>query len=221
MRKAVRLFSGHSSAPPRWAATRGLRLRGTARPHRDERHTDGPAELRTARRSPRRALTGRALLIVPRRASAGTSHFSVSTRPRTNHRCMTITTATGGSNARWCRHDEIPVGLGVAGPDHLGDADDDGLHAAAGRDQERPQVLVPAIEEEDDEEGGHVGPGERQQDVAKEAQGTGPIDLGRLDQLGGDGQEELPEQEGRGGGRDQGHRQTPRRYRSCAGRTRP
>jgi hypothetical protein len=101
------------------------------------------------------------------------------------------------------RHDHRPVGLVVAGGDHPLDAHDDGVHRRIGGDEQRPEVLVPAVDEQDDEERRDVGARQRQQDVLEEAQRAGPVHPRRLRQFVGDGQEELAEQEGGGGRGDQ------------------
>src|SRR4030095_6970264 len=43
------------------------------------------------------------------------------------------------------RHADLPLGERVGGDDHLLDADHDRLHVARGGDQQRPEVLVPAV----------------------------------------------------------------------------
>ena len=86
-------------------------------------------------------------------------HFSVSTRPLTNHRCISITTSAGGSIA------SIAVAMTrfhsvarVAADDHPLDADHRRVHRLpAVVDQQRPQVLVPAVDEQDHEQRGDVG----------------------------------------------------------------
>ena len=50
-------------------------------------------------------------------------------------------------------------------------------------DQQRPEVLRPAVDEEDDEQRRDVGARQRQQDVAEEAHRPGAVDPRRLDQL--------------------------------------
>src|SRR5581483_5568479 len=50
------------------------------------------------------------------------------------------------------RHRDRPFGERVMHVDDLLDADDDGLHVVARRDQERPEILVPAVDEENDEQ---------------------------------------------------------------------
>src|SRR5207253_576811 len=67
----------------------------------------------------------------------------------------------------------------------------------------RPEILRPAIDEEDDEERRDIGGRERQQDVLEEAPGTGAVDARCLEQLIGNGHEELAEEQGRGRRRDE------------------
>src|SRR5271155_5373337 len=59
-------------------------------------------------------------------------------------------------------HRHRPFGQGVMYVDDLFDADDDGLHVVARRDQQRPQILIPAVDEEDHEQGCDVGHRQRQ-----------------------------------------------------------
>src|SRR2546427_5339744 len=51
------------------------------------------------------------------------------------------------------------------------DADDRCAHLRGIGDHQRPQIVVPAIDEEDDEERRHVGLRQRQQDRPEEAHG--------------------------------------------------
>ncbi|KFE34238.1 phenol hydroxylase [Thioclava atlantica] len=94
-------------------------------------------------------------------------------------------------------HDDRPVGDVVPAGEHLLEAHDDGVHLGFGGDQERPEILVPAIDEEDHEERGDIGPAHREKDVDEEAHRARAIDARGLGQLVGNGEEELPEQEGR------------------------
>ena len=82
-----------------------------------------------------------------------------------------------------------------------------GYMLLVGGHQQRPQVLVPAVDELDDEQRGDRGRRQRQQHVLEEAHRPGAVDARRLDQLVGHGEEELAEQEGRGRRGDQRHRQ--------------
>jgi hypothetical protein len=75
------------------------------------------------------------------------------------------------------------------------DADHHGVHVLARGHQQRPQVLVPAVDELDHEQRRDAGARQRQQHVLEEAQGPGAVDARGLDQLVGHGQEELAEQE--------------------------
>src|SRR5690606_7263750 len=100
-------------------------------------------------------------------------------------------------------HDKVPFGGGVAASDHALDADDHGVHVFFGGDDERPQVLVPAIDELDDEQGGDAGARQREQHIFEEAHGTGAVDARGLHELVGHRHEELAEQKGgRGGGNE-------------------
>ena len=92
--------------------------------------------------------------------------------------CMPMTTTTGGIIARI----EVAMMTGqsaVSSPDgeHLLDAHDDGVHRRVRGDQKRPEILVPAIDEEDDEERGDVRAAHRQQDIDEEAHRAGAVDM--------------------------------------------
>src|SRR5690348_3287168 len=100
-------------------------------------------------------------------------------------------------------HDEVPFGCLLAARDEQLDADHGGVHVLLGRDQERPQVLVPAVDEQDHEQRGHVRPRQRDHDVLQEAQRAGAVDARGLGELLGNGEEKLAEEEGRGGRRDE------------------
>ena len=105
-------------------------------------------------------------------------YFSLSTRPLTNQRCISTTTATGGSMASSVgRHHDVPFGLRVAVADHLSDADDDRRHRRRVGDEQRPEILVPAIDEQDDEQRRDVGARQRHHRVPEEAQRPGAVDL--------------------------------------------
>src|SRR5580698_2400914 len=99
-------------------------------------------------------------------------------------------------------HHRGPVGLGFDA-DHTDDADDDGVEPRVGGDHQGPEELVPAVDEQDDEERGDVGGGDRDQDVAQEAQRSGSVHARGFDQFVGDRGENLTEQQRRGGGGDQ------------------
>ena len=104
-----------------------------------------------------------------------------------------------GSAARW-RASTVTItrchcGVGIGKRDHLPERDDDGVHVVAVGDQQRPEILRPAVDEEDDEQRRDVGARQRQQDILEEAPRAGAVDARGLDQFAGDGQEELAEQE--------------------------
>ena len=136
------------------------------------------------------------------------SYFSFSTRPFTKSRCMPDDDQHRRQHRQHHgRHHVVPLRLGVGDVGHALDAHDDRVVALVGGDDQRPEILVPAVDEEDHEERRHVGPAERDQDVAEELHRPGAVDPRRLDQLVRHGQEELAEQE-RGGRRgDQRDRQ--------------
>ncbi len=75
------------------------------------------------------------------------------------------------------------------------------------REQQGPEILVPAIDKEDDGQRGDVGERKRQQDIAQEFHGRGAVELGGLAQIFGHGHEKLPEQEHRRCRRDERQRQ--------------
>src|SRR6266850_4236351 len=98
-------------------------------------------------------------------------------------------------------HDEVPGGqLGTAARNQLLEADDHRPHRLGVGDEERPQVLVPAEDEEHHEERGDVRPRQGQEELEEEADGPGAVELRGLGQLVGNGHVELTEEE-RGGGR--------------------
>ena len=104
-------------------------------------------------------------------------------------------------------HHRTPVGLCLH-PDHLDDANHDRIESRIGGDQQRPQVLVPAIDEQDDEQRRDVGGRHRDQDVAQETQRAGAVHAGGLHQFVGDRHEHLAEQQRRGGRGNQRHGET-------------
>ena len=87
--------------------------------------------------------------------------------------------------------------------EHLLQAHHQGEVGFLGGHDDRPEILVPADHEHDHEDRRHHGLGERHQDVDEEADRAGAVDARRFDQLVRHGLVELPEEEGRGGGRDQ------------------
>src|ERR1051325_3573348 len=101
------------------------------------------------------------------------------------------------------RHDDLPFRLRVAIADHLTNADDDCRHRWRVRDEQRPQILVPAVDEEDHEERGDVGARQGYDGVDQKPPRTGAVDLRRLDELIGDRQKELAKQQRRGRRGDQ------------------
>ena len=97
----------------------------------------------------------------------------------------------------------MPCALRVSIADHLADADDDRRHRRGIGDEQRPEVLVPAIDEQDHEQCGNVCPRQRDDHVDQETPGAGAVDLGCLDEFVGDRQKELAEQQCRRRGSDQ------------------
>ncbi len=102
----------------------------------------------------------------------------------------------------------MPGGRAAAGGQlvghEVGELDDD--HAVicpVGDDEQRPEILVPGIDEHDRRQRGDIGLGEGDQHVPQEPQGSRAVHPRGLDQLVGDGQEELAVQECAGRGRDQ------------------
>ena len=81
--------------------------------------------------------------------------------------------------------------LRVAVADHLADANDDRRHRRVIGDQQRPEILVPAIDEQDHEQCGNVGSRQRDGHVDQETPGAGAVDPGRLDYFIRDRQKEL------------------------------
>ncbi|MEY9730690.1 hypothetical protein ABIA07_006591 [Bradyrhizobium yuanmingense] len=98
------------------------------------------------------------------------------------------------------------VSASVVG-DHLADADLDGLHVVARGDQERPEILIPAEDEQDHEQRRHVGARQRQERIPEEAEGAGAVDARGFQKLVRHRHEELAEQQRCGRGCDQRQRQ--------------
>ncbi len=72
-----------------------------------------------------------------------------------------------------------------------------------GGDQQRPEVLVPAVDEQDHEQRRDIRAAHRQQDVPEEPHRPCAVDARGFGQFVRHGHEELAEQEGRGGRGDQ------------------
>ena len=90
---------------------------------------------------------------------------------------------------------------------NLFDPANEGEHPLIGRDHGGPEVLVPPVDEHDDEHRGDHGARERHQNVDEELDRASTINAGGFDQFFGDRAEKLSEKE-RGGGRgDQGDNQ--------------
>src|SRR5574341_1620468 len=104
-------------------------------------------------------------------------------------------------------HDHVPLGLRVGRHEHL-DADLDHPHVVRRRDDERPEILVPHVQELHEEQRRQVVQRERQQHAEEEAQRSGAVDPRRFRQAGRDRQEELPEQERAGRTGEEGHRES-------------
>ncbi|KAF5295246.1 hypothetical protein FQA39_LY19327 [Lamprigera yunnana] len=95
-------------------------------------------------------------------------------------------------------HHDVPVHSGFATGQHALDADDDRVHVFGCGHEQRPQILVPAVDELDDEERRDRGFGQGHQDVLEKAHGPGAVDARGLYQLVRHGQKELAEQKGGG-----------------------
>src|SRR3989338_4476248 len=104
------------------------------------------------------------------------------------------------------RHDEVPLRLGVGRHEHL-DADLDDPHLVRRRDDERPQILVPHVQELHEEQRRQVVDRQREQDAHQEAQGPRAVHARRLRQGRRDRQEELAEEQRAGGAGEEGHGQ--------------
>ncbi len=85
-----------------------------------------------------------------------------------------------------------------------------------GRHQERPEILVPAIDELDHEERRDRRDRERQQRVLEELEGAGAVDLRGLQQLVRDRREELAEEQRAGRRGDRAGWRDPDRCRACS-----
>jgi hypothetical protein len=102
--------------------------------------------------------TGIGLADIVQFKNACHAYFSVSTRPLTNQRCISTTTRTGGRMASIAvTMTRLPGRIGVGERHHLLQRDDDGVHFVVVGDQQRPQILRPAIDEEDDEQRRDIG----------------------------------------------------------------
>ncbi len=102
-----------------------------------------------------------------------------------------------------CRHRQLPFREFVGGGQHFLDAGHNGLHRILCRDQQRPQILIPAVNELDHEQCGDGGDGQRQQRILEKPEWTCAVDLRGFQQFFGNGHEELPEQQCSGGRGDQ------------------
>ena len=105
------------------------------------------------------------------------------------------------------RHDQMIERLIVGRRHQALDGDEHGREARVRRHQQRPEVLIPAVDEEDHEQCGNIGARHRQQHVPEEIHGTGAVDEGCFRQFLGHRQEELAEKKCRGRAGDQRHRQ--------------
>ena len=83
--------------------------------------------------------------------------------------------------------------------DVVGQRDREGLQVGFLGDEERPEELVPRSDEREEHSGEHRRPDERQRDRPQDAQLAGSVDAGRGEEVLGELQEELPEDEDRGG----------------------
>src|SRR5262249_34022948 len=177
-RKASRLFSGHSAAPPRWAASSVAGL--SCAPAEPAITATAP----TAQPSTSRA---RKLFLALDEAL----HEPALHEEDDGHRRQERHDGPG--------HDQVPGRqLGAAPRDQLLEADDDGAHGFGVGDQDRPEVLVPPEDEEDHEQRGDIRPRQREQELEQEAHGAGAVELRGFAELVGDRQVELAEEEGRG-----------------------
>ena len=111
------------------------------------------------------------------RAGRPPYYFSVSTRPLTNNFCIKDDDRDwGGSMASMAVAMASLPSVSASCTATIFDADDDRLHVVARGDEQRPEILVPAVDEENDEERREIGARQRQQHVLK-AEGSGGVDL--------------------------------------------
>ena len=92
-------------------------------------------------------------------------------------------------------HNDGPICHVVARGEHLFDAHDDGVHFGIGGDQKRPEVLVPAIDEQDHKQGRDVGAAHGHNDIPEKPHRRCTVHPRGFGQLVRDGQKELAEQE--------------------------
>jgi hypothetical protein len=97
------------------------------------------------------------------------------------------------------RHRQLPFRQFIRRDEHLLDAGDDRLHGILRGDQQRPQILIPAIDELDHEQGRDRRDRQRQQCIPEKPERSGAVDARGFQQFIGHGHEELAEQQGAGG----------------------
>ncbi|MNK57688.1 hypothetical protein D3C87_767500 [compost metagenome] len=98
---------------------------------------------------------------------------------------------------------DVPVRRAVIGGQKRAERHHHRLVGRVGDHQERPEILVPGINEHDGGERQHVGARQRQQHVHEETRGTRTVHARGLRQLVRYRHEELPIEKGAGGGGDQ------------------
>ena len=125
----------------------------------------------------------------------------------TNQRCISTTTMTGGSRASTAVAITALQSVWVSTPIILTMPMTMVSRRGSVATSSGQRILVPAVDEQDDEQRGDVGGGDREQDIPQEAQRPGAVHPRRLHQLVGDGGEDLAEQQRRGGRGDQRHGQ--------------
>jgi len=83
--------------------------------------------------------------------------------------------------------------------EHLFDADNDGCHVAVRGDEQGPEVLVPAVDKQDNKQCCDVGARERDEDIPEEPQRACAVDTCAFKHFIGDGEKDLTKHEGCGG----------------------
>ena len=93
-------------------------------------------------------------------------------------------------------HEEVPAcAAGEGGAEH-GEAEGDGeLVGVLGEVEEGAHEVVPGADEGKDGDGGEGGLGEREHDAPVDDDFAGAVDVGGIGELGGEGAEELTQEE--------------------------
>ncbi len=90
-------------------------------------------------------------------------------------------------------HDDLPLYLDISAGQHPVYSYQDRVELLFGSYQQRPQVLVPAINKLDYKHGGDRRPCHRKENIPEELHRSCTIDLGCFSYFSGNGHEELPE----------------------------